>query len=97
MPALDIDTTVYHLSQPAIWVQEGHPGAVELVDIRYPVGNYPLTNEVLISWVAGLSRNMGAALLWGPFTGSLLLLATVAGRALGGSEPAAVARSRPSP
>ena len=78
-PALDIDTTVYHLTQPAIWVQDGRPGSVEVVDLRFPVGNYPLTNEVLISWIAGLSRNMGATLLWGPVAGTMLVLAAIAG------------------
>jgi hypothetical protein len=32
----------------------------------FPVGAYPLVNEVLASWAAGISRSQAPALVWTP-------------------------------
>jgi hypothetical protein len=56
-PTLGYDGATYHLSEAVIWVQEGTAGSVEPLIAGLPVGNYPVTNEVLVSWALGLSQS----------------------------------------
>lgn len=78
-PALDIDSVQYHLPESATWIANGNPGSIERLLPRFPVGNYPVTNEVLLAWVGGISRNIAFMLLWAPFSALLLGLAFVTG------------------
>src|SRR6202011_4846457 len=55
-PAPGFDGITYHLPEIVGFVQGGHPGAVLHPYYGLPVGNYPLTNEVLLAWVAGISH-----------------------------------------
>jgi hypothetical protein len=74
-PALGIDSVLYHLPEVVAWIDHGHPGSIEQVYVLpgLPVGNYPLTNEVLMAFVMGISRSFLAASLWAP--AAMLLLA----------------------
>jgi hypothetical protein len=74
-PTLDTDTLAYHLSQVVTWVHEGRPGAIETVSYEFPVGNYPLTNEVLLAWATGIARSFVPVMLWQPAMLALLVLA----------------------
>jgi hypothetical protein len=75
-PALGGDAVIYHLTEVVIWVQTGHPGSIEPLIREFPVGNYPLTDEVLRAWLAGISHSFVAMALWTPAS---CLLLTVAG------------------
>jgi hypothetical protein len=75
-PGLGIDPLSYHLSEAILWVQQGDAGAVHQVTYAYPVGNYPVTDELLVSWVLAASQRLGAAGLWAP--GMVALAATAA-------------------
>ena len=71
-PVIGGDGLHYHLPDIAGWVVDGHTGsAVDYFD-DLPTGSYPLTNEVLISWAAGLSGGMTPIALW-PIAGLVLL------------------------
>lgn len=74
-PGLDIDTTLYHLPEIAIWIAQGKPGAVVETNVTFPVGAYPITHEVLLAWAGGISRNVGVLLVAGPATMGLLVAA----------------------
>src|SRR5215211_3947326 len=56
-PALGHDMVLYHLPEAAGWVHNGRPGSVVPVISVVPVGNYPLTFEVLLAWGMGLARS----------------------------------------
>src|SRR4051812_2419106 len=75
-PALGMDMLLYHLPEAVAWVQSGHPGSIEPILPGLPVGNYPLTDEVLLSFFMGLSRSLVAVPLW-PW--ALLALTAAAG------------------
>jgi hypothetical protein len=72
-PALGIDSVAYHLTEIVGWIHTGRPGAVVPIVPGLPVGNYPLTNEVVLAWGMGISRSFVWASLWTPL--ALLLLA----------------------
>jgi hypothetical protein len=57
-PTLGFDTVLYHLSEAAVWHGSGHAGAVEPVIRRIPVTNYPITDEVFLTWGLGLARSL---------------------------------------
>jgi hypothetical protein len=71
-PSLGIDPSVYHYTEVALWVQDGSPGSIERINYDLPFGSYPLTNEVLLAWLAGLSRGFVALSLWPAALGLLL-------------------------
>ena len=75
-PSLGLDGASYHLTEVVMWAQQGTPGSVEPITYEFPVGNYPLTNEVLLAWAAGISRSLPPVVLWAPFC---LALAGAAG------------------
>jgi hypothetical protein len=63
-PALGMDMLVYHLPEAVAWVQNGTPGSIEPILPGLPVGNYPLTDEVLLSFFLALPRSLVAVTLW---------------------------------
>jgi hypothetical protein len=89
-PALAIDPLTYHMPESIRWVQHGHVGRVEELQYEFPQGNYPVTNELLVAWLTGLSHTQVPGLLW---TSATALLASVAGflglRRLGATPAAA--------
>lgn len=56
-PPLGIDGVIYHLTQAVGWIQTGRPGSVREVLHGFPVGNYPLTNEVALTWSLAIARS----------------------------------------
>jgi hypothetical protein len=79
-PSLGFDTVLYHLSEAAVWSASGHPGSVELILRGLPVTNYPITDEVFLTWTMGLSRSLVTASLLVP--AQVLLLGAAAWCAL---------------
>jgi hypothetical protein len=78
-PALGIDTVAYHLTEVVAWIGNGSPGAVEPIFPAIPVGNYPLTNEVLMAWATGIARSFVVVGIWAPAAMALLAVAGWAG------------------
>jgi hypothetical protein len=74
-PFIGGDGLIYHLPIASAWVQSGHPGSVASVLDGLPVGNYPVTNEVLVAWGLAISRSWVVASIWSP----VLLAALAAG------------------
>jgi hypothetical protein len=62
-PILGEDAIIYHLPEVIGFVQSGHAGRVLPEIYGLPVGNYPLTQEVLLSWFTGISHGYSAMLL----------------------------------
>lgn len=62
-PSFDLDSTFFHLPEVAIWIDSGSPGSLEPISRDFPIGAYPSTNEVLLSWAGGVSSNVGVVLL----------------------------------
>jgi hypothetical protein len=65
-PSVSYDSGFYHFPEVASWVQSGHPGSVVSLSYDYPFGSYPLTDEVLMTWGAGIARSWLPTVLW-PF------------------------------
>jgi hypothetical protein len=74
-PVLGQDAVTYHLPEVIGFVQSGHTGRVLSDFYGLPVGNYPLTQEVLLAWATGISHGFGASILLTLATVPLLLLA----------------------
>ena len=75
-PSLDQDSAFYHLPTVVNWISDGSTGSNVEVSIAFPTGNYPLTNEVLLTWIGGITHNMGFLLLW-PVACAGLLAASI--------------------
>jgi hypothetical protein len=56
-PALGHDMVLYHLPEAVGWVHNGRPGSILPVVSTLPVGNYPLTHEVLLGWGLAIGRS----------------------------------------
>lgn len=83
-PAFGWDGVVYHLPEVVRWVQEGSPGSIEDVLPGWPVGNYPLVNEVLLAWGAGIARGYTPVAVWPTAAIAMLAVAGWTGlRAIG--------------
>lgn len=63
-PAYGFDGVTYHIPEIVAWVQSGRPGSVVDVLPGIPVGNYPLTGEVMLAWGSGIARSFGPLTLW---------------------------------
>ncbi len=75
-PLVGGDGLIYHLPIASAWVQNGRPGSIVQILDGLAVANYPVTNEVLVSWGLGLSRSWVVGSIW-----SVVLLVVVAGGA----------------
>jgi hypothetical protein len=75
-PLIGGDGLIYHLPIASAWVQNGRPGSIVAVLDGLSVANYPVTNEVLVSWGLGISRSWVVSSIW-----SVVLLAVLAGAA----------------
>ena len=73
-PILGADSMIYHVPEVIEWVHNGRPGSISSLFPGYPVGAYPVTNEVLLAWTSGISRSFAPVMLWPALT--LALLAT---------------------
>jgi hypothetical protein len=72
-PAIGFDSAVYHWTEVASWIHNGRPGSILSVGYDFPFGNYPLTDEVVLTWAAGISRSFVPLALWNPLLLLLLL------------------------
>jgi hypothetical protein len=72
-PALGSDSAIYHLPEVVAWIHSGRPGAVVQLYSVFPVGSYPLTNEVLLAWGSGIAGSFVWVALWAPLTMLLLV------------------------
>ncbi|HEX8742408.1 MAG TPA: hypothetical protein VF712_04675 [Thermoleophilaceae bacterium] len=92
-PAVGADSVQYHLPEVLTWIHEGDTGAVHDLHPLYPIGNYPVTNEVLVAWSLGIARSFAPLPFLSIGTMLLLVVGGLSGlRALGvGRLPAALA------
>jgi hypothetical protein len=65
-PHFGFDGVHYHMAEVLLWLRDGHPGAVETVFPGFPVGTYPLVDEVLLAWGTAIGRTQAWALVWTP-------------------------------
>jgi hypothetical protein len=63
-PLIGGDGLIYHLPIASAWVQNGRPGSIVAVLDGLSVANYPVTNEVLVSWGLGISRSWVVGSIW---------------------------------
>jgi hypothetical protein len=75
-PSIGFDSSLYHYAQIAGWVDNGRPGSILDLSYDLPYGNYPLTDEVALTWFAGISRSFPPLVLWNPAMLLLLGLAS---------------------
>jgi hypothetical protein len=75
-PSIGFDSGLYHYAQVAGWIHNGRPGSILFLSYDLPYGNYPLTDEVAMTWAAGISRSFTPLALWNP---AMLLLLAIAG------------------
>ncbi len=78
-PVVGENAVVYHLPEIVGWLHNGRPGSIQLVMHEFPVGNYPLTHEVLTAWAMGISRSFVPAALAPLASVGLLLFSGWAG------------------
>ncbi len=69
----------FHLVEVVRWLASGTPGTVEFVAQQFPAGSYPLVNELVLTFGAGVSRSFAVVALW-----TVALLVTMAVAAYGG-------------
>ena len=74
-PSIGLDSNLYHYLEVARWLHDGHTGGFERLDYGISYSSYPLTNEVLLAWSAGIGRSWVPLALWMP---AMLALAGVA-------------------
>jgi hypothetical protein len=65
-PAIGFDSATYHYVDVSGWVHNGRPGSTLSISYDFPYGNYPLTDEVALTWAAGISRSFVPLALWNP-------------------------------
>jgi hypothetical protein len=65
-PSIGYDSSLYHYVEVAGWVHSGHPGSVLALSYDIPYGSYPVTDEVLLTWAAGIARSFVPLVLWNP-------------------------------
>ena len=87
-PAYGWDNLTYHVPEIVTWVQKGTPGSIEPILPGWVVGNYPLTNEVLLTWGTGLSRTFVWLTVW-----PSLMVALLAGASWVGLRALSVPRA----
>ena len=74
-PSIGLDSDLYHYLNVARWLHDGHTGGFERLDYGLSYSSYPLTNEVLLAWAAGIARSFAPLAVWMP---AMLALAAVA-------------------
>jgi len=74
-PAIGFDSAVYHYPLVAGWIDNGRPGSGLHLSYDIPYGSYPLTDEVALTWGAGIARSWVPLALWNPALAVVLVLA----------------------
>jgi hypothetical protein len=65
-PSIGFDGSMYHYPEVAGWIVNGRPGSILYVHYDLPFGNYPLTDEVALTWLTGIARSWVPLYLWNP-------------------------------
>ena len=78
-PNVSFDSGLYHYPEVVAWVQSGHPGSVVRLSYDFPFGDYPVTDEVLMTWGAGIARSWIPIAVWPIAAYALLVNAGVVG------------------
>ena len=74
-PGFQGDALTYHLADVVGWLHSGHAGSTQTFSYDFPVGSYPVTNEVLLTWMIGISRSFAPLAAWSTAVAALALLA----------------------
>ena len=74
-PGFDIDPLTYHLVDVFGWLHSGHAGTAQTYEYDLPLGYYPVTNEILLTWVLGISRSFAPLAAWSTGVAVVCLLA----------------------
>jgi hypothetical protein len=72
-PGFNVDALSYHLADVMGWLHSGRAGAVQTFSYDFPVGYYPVTTEVLLTWVLGISRSFAPLAVWSTAIAALAL------------------------
>ena len=75
-PSIGLDSNLYHYVEVSRWLHDGGIGGFERLDYGVSYSSYPLTNEVLLAWGAGIARSFAPLAIWMPFTLALAGAAT---------------------
>ena len=75
-PSIGLDSNLYHYVEVSRWLHDGGIGGFERLDYGVSYSSYPLTNEVLLAWGAGIARSFAPLAVWMPFTLALAGAAT---------------------
>jgi hypothetical protein len=75
-PSIGLDSNLYHYVEVSRWLHDGGIGGFERLDYGVSYSSYPLTNQVLLAWGAGIGRSFAPLALWMPFTLALAGAAT---------------------
>jgi hypothetical protein len=73
-PGFGNDALNYHLADALGWIRSGHAGAVQTFSYDLPYGYYPITGELLFTWVIGISRTFAPIALCSPLILGVTLL-----------------------
>ena len=73
--AIGFDSALYHYPFVAGWIDNGRPGSELALSYDIPYNAYPLTDEVIQTWGAALSRSWVPLVLWNPAMLGLLAAA----------------------
>ncbi len=65
-PAIGFDSALYHYPDVAGWIANGRPGSQLKLSYDIPYGNYPMTDEVAMTWGASIARSWIPLALWEP-------------------------------
>ncbi|HYP49189.1 MAG TPA: hypothetical protein VEQ61_11175, partial [Thermoleophilaceae bacterium] len=71
-PSIGFDSSLYHYPFVAGWIENGSPGSGLELSYDIPYNSYPLTDEVALTWGAGIARSWVPLSLWNPFTLAML-------------------------
>jgi hypothetical protein len=63
-PAIGFDGSAYHYAEVAGWIANGTPGSILTLSYDLVYGNYPLTDEVALTWMAAIARSWVPLSLW---------------------------------
>lgn len=74
-PGVGVDGSFYHLPEALAWMRNGRPGSVTTLFYSLPVGNYPVTDEVLRAWGTAIGESFVWSTIMGPAAALLILAA----------------------
>jgi hypothetical protein len=70
--SIGFDSSLYHYPLVSGWIDNGSPGSDLALSYDIPYGNYPLTDEVALTWGAAISRSWVPLAVWNPLLALVL-------------------------